>query len=78
MAKSSKRDDTDHDVKTPDEIASDVSNVMMSMQVTFAPIVDGLVGYKAKLVSQGFSNEASDAMVVDYHRIILAILMNSI
>ena len=63
--------------KTVEETAHDVSNTMMSMQVTFTPVVEGIAGYKALLVANGFNEATADMMSVDYHRVVMCMIMQA-
>lgn len=39
------------------------------------PIIEAIIGYRAALASQGFSDGAVELMVVDYHRQLVSILL---
>ena len=57
-----------------DDPVSGMAQGMAQMSATFVPVKEAVVGYRAQLLAAGFSPEASEAMTVEYHRVLLGML----
>lgn len=58
---------------TADIIAEGVANVSTALE----PVLEAVVGYRAKCKAEGFSDEGAEAMAVEFHRILVAALVKA-
>jgi hypothetical protein len=58
--------------------ADGIAQVMMSMAVATAPVLEAVAGYRSQLKADGYTDDACSSMAADYHHWIIANLIRGL
>jgi hypothetical protein len=60
-----------------DEAAHELAQACATAREMTAPLDDAVMGYKRQLIEQGWGVTAAQTMAVEFHRLVFAIMRNS-
>lgn len=63
--------------KVADEMLPEVAQMMVQMLQVFEPIVEGVAGYKAKMIAAGFAEPVAEQLAITFHQAMITIFIKS-
>ncbi len=58
--------------------SGDLSEALLQIADLVAPVLDAVTGYRATCLSHGFSKAAAETMSVEYHNVLLQVILKAI